>query len=51
MWPLRGVYGISPQTDPAIDYQGVKLVASAMYGAKITAPHLVRAFISKKAAA
>lgn len=51
MWPLRGVYGISPQTDPAIDYQGVKLVASAMYGAKITAPHLVRTFISKKAAA
>ena len=50
MWRLRGVYGITAQTMPAIERQGNRLVASAMYGASITADHLVRGFISKKAA-
>lgn len=50
MWNLRGQYGISAQTMPTPERQGTKLVASAMYGASITADHLVRAFISKKAA-
>ena len=51
MWALRGQYGISAEAEREAQRIGTKLVASAMYGAAITADHLVRGFISKKAAA
>lgn len=51
MWRLRGIFGISPEAMRTPERQGVKLVASAMYGASVTADHLVRGFFSKKAAA
>lgn len=51
MWPLGGVYGPRPEAIRVPERVGLRLVASAMYGAAVTADHLVRAFISKKAAA
>jgi hypothetical protein len=50
LWPLRGTYGISARAQELVENVGTKLVASAMYGAAITADHLVRGFVSKKAA-
>lgn len=50
MWRLRN-FGVNLETQRTPERVGLKLVASAMYGASVTADHLVRAFFSKKAAA
>lgn len=50
-WGLGGNFDILLESQPAVERVGVKLVASSMYGASITADHLVRAFVSRKAAA
>lgn len=51
MWALRGQFGVGAETIRVPERVGSRLVVSAMYGAVITADHLVRGFISKKAAA
>jgi hypothetical protein len=50
-WALRGTYGVVAETMRVPERVGERLAVAAMYGATITADHLVRGFISKKAAA
>jgi hypothetical protein len=48
---LNGSFEINMEVEREAQRVGAKLVCTAMYGASITADHLVRAFISLKAAA
>lgn len=51
VWALNGTYGVYADSLKNPRRIATDLVVSAMYGAAVTADHLVRAFISKKAAA
>lgn len=51
MWRLRDSFGVGAEMIRVPERVASRLVVSAMYGATITAEHLVRGFISKKAAA